>query len=223
MVRLGMSRLELGNEVCGHKLITGTQLYLSGQDKVASITCSDFLQTNRDYVKRFLASNNTSEGFGIDWEKFATWAFKQDGTRLVEQFKRKYGKFEMFDMTKLSSFEALRNDSGGYDVITSEYALCEGTQDLEGYEAVIGEVNKLLKVGGTFLLMDLLRQTYWAPDPNNSKTRCPTVWVDIDWLKGVLMKQGFRVEQASIHYCHDIPSEAFNAEGYFALWATKIN
>ena len=195
---------------------------MAGQEKVTSITCSDFLQSNRDYIKRFLTCEDTSQGFGLDWEKFSAWAFEQDGAQLVQNFKKKCEAVEMIDMSDLSTFVPLRNKGVVYQMVTSECAFCEGAKDLSGYEAVIREVNKLLEIGGTFLLVDLLKETYWAPDPNNPRERCPTVFVDLDWVRKALINQGFRIEQFSVRYCGRIPVEIFDAEGFFCLWATKL-
>ena len=202
--------------------ITGTHLYLSSHKKVTSMTFSDYLDQNIQYLNKFLTSEGHSEeDFGVDWVKFANWAFNEDGKKLVTSLRQKVEKVVKYDLADSATFETFHKD-GPFQIVTSEYALSEGVPDLEGYEGLLGKANKLLDIGGSLIFIDVLRETYWIPNPAKPEEVFPSVPVEPDWLKGALVRQGFRVEQIALNYCSEIPYDIFDAEGFFAVWATKV-
>jgi len=200
----------------------GNMMFASGFDQVSEVVCSDFLEANRDYINR-VVSDSTSCNF--NWSGFCKWAYGNE--QLVQSFQRKCRNMAFVDMSSeqdgFEQIEQLSPPSGAlFDVITSEWAFCEGARDLDNYEAVIARCHKLLNKGGSLILLDLLEQTFWVPDGTKPDRRVPTVKVSQGWLCDCLKRNGFAIEQLMLQFYENTDCPYFDAKGNVLVWATKL-
>ena len=112
-------------------------MYTSGFDNVSEIVCCDFLETNRRYVEKIISQGTQATDEVFDWKKWTQWAYGNPD--LVESFRRKCKQVSFVDMCDKNGkgFEQLETSGKLFDLITSEWAICEGTCDLASYEKVI--------------------------------------------------------------------------------------
>ena len=133
--------------------ITGNVMFASGFDNVSEIVCSDFLETNRTYVKGLISGEARSKYIGFDWEKLTEWAY--GNSSLVESFRKKCKKVAFVDMSEESGkgYEEIEESGTEFDLITSEWAFCEGTRDLVNYEEVIKKLDCLSLISYVFYIV----------------------------------------------------------------------
>ena len=113
-------------------------MYTSGFDKVSEIVCSDFLEANRNYIKRIISGTH-NKTTGLNWERFTEQAYGK--SNFVQSFRTKCQQVAFVDMSDESGkgFAEIEESGQKFDLITSEFAFCEGTRDLTNYEDVIAK------------------------------------------------------------------------------------
>ncbi|XP_075248313.1 phenylethanolamine N-methyltransferase-like [Convolutriloba macropyga] len=202
--------------------VCGNVMYTSGFDNVSEIVCCDFLETNRRYVEKIISQGTQATDEVFDWKKWTQWAYGNPD--LVESFRRKCKQVSFVDMCDKNGkgFEQLETSGKLFDLITSEWAICEGTCDLASYEKVIRKCNSLLRKGGAFILLEVLEESFWVPDGSKPDVRYPRVKVSQEWLLDCLKRNGFAVNTILLHYYDSNNLPYFDAKGNILVWATKL-
>ena len=197
-------------------------MYISAFEKVESIICSDYVESNQNYIKDIIFAPTSEQNGRFNWSQFMSIVYGDKNTKFVETFREKCRKVSHVDLSCLSEGLSDVESSGPYNIITSEWTFSEGTKDLTEYEELLKRCNNMLTVGGALLVEDVLEETFSTPEFGEIDIKYPSVWISEPWIRDAMVRQGFVVEQINLFYNNERNSPHFDGLGEIFVWATKI-
>ena len=135
--------------------------------------------------------------------------------------RKKLSKLQKLDFQNLAEVVL---PQASYDVIVAEYCLAESCKDKDDYTKILHFINRSMVENGSFLLVELLEQTYWKTyDKSGNLNQLAHVSVTYDWLIEAIKNAGFLIEETSCLLFPKRPQEFFDAKGNVSIWATKVS
>jgi len=175
---------------------------ISAATRVDEIHFADYLDTNLDEVRRWLAD----EPLAFDWDDFIRTALEiETGGSCVDQDVERRAREIRACVTRVMSCDASRTPPIArphrlYDVLSTSFCAESATSDRAQWQAYMANIVSVLKPGGWLVMSALEGATRYAVGPH----AFPAVNVSARDLADLLEKLGF--PRAGIEI-HSIPAD----------------
>ncbi|XP_071384530.1 phenylethanolamine N-methyltransferase [Centroberyx affinis] len=191
-------------DVSGELLVdvgSGPTLYqvLSGCEVFGKVLLTDFLEVNRQELKRWLQGQG---GCSLDWTPYLQHVCKLEG-RQPSAWTEKAARLRLVvsDILPIDvhcprplSPDAL--PSAGADCVVSCFCLESVSPDLAAFTRALGHIRRLLRPGGHLLLIGALGESYYLGGPG---VKIPVVPLDEAQVCGSLKESGYTLIRLEVY------------------------
>ncbi|XP_071770921.1 phenylethanolamine N-methyltransferase [Centroberyx gerrardi] len=191
-------------DVSGELLVdvgSGPTLYqvLSGCEVFGKVLLTDFLEVNRQELKRWLQDQG---GCSLDWTPYLQHVCKLEGRR-PSAWTEKAARLRLVvsDILPIDvhcprplSPDAL--PSAGADCLVSCFCLESVSPDLAAFTRALGHIRGLLRPGGHLLLIGALGESYYLGGPG---VKIPVVPLDEAQVCASLKESGFTLIRLEVY------------------------
>nr|QNG40896.1 phenylethanolamine N methyltransferase 2 [Hofstenia miamia] len=207
---------------CGPSVVN--MLSAAAFPQITSVEGSDFLSSNLDYLK---ISINSEGKQGYNYTKiieFINSMNEQRGHLNLNNYfiplkdKCLPENFVKYDMSLEDIFCGRKMQWGTYDVVVSTMFLTDAVPSKGHYRNVLRTVNRMLKLGGTFCLLDFLNQSFWTPCIKGMQ-KLSAVPINLQFLEKSLPATGFEIEEMRV--IHHEENKFCNGDKVACVRATK--
>uniref|UniRef100_A0A8C6TKS0 Phenylethanolamine N-methyltransferase n=1 Tax=Neogobius melanostomus TaxID=47308 RepID=A0A8C6TKS0_9GOBI len=166
---------------------SGPTLYqvLSGCEVFSKVLLTDFLEVNRQELKRWLQG----EGSSLDWTPYIQYVCKLEGRSPSEWTEKAARLREVVS-------DVLPIDVHRADCLVSCFCLESVSPDLDTFTKALGHISKLLRPGGHLLLIGALQESYYFGGPG---VKIPVVPLNEAQVCGSLQEQGFTLIRLEVY------------------------
>ena len=191
--------------------------YAAQKEQISFINSTEFAKINIDYVTQVV---NDFKSTNFDWTGYAEKALgnKIDADSFFATLKAKFGGCHFLDLKK-PSCDVI---GGNYDVIICELTLSDLAQTLDEFSVMLKFINSLMKVGGLFIFMDHIDESWWRLSETKPVVKC--LPVSYEWLKNELQVVGFDIHEVSVlpKPIEDPLENIHSSKGLMTFRTTKI-
>ncbi|XP_030019198.1 phenylethanolamine N-methyltransferase [Sphaeramia orbicularis] len=190
-------------DVSGELLVdigSGPTLYqvLSGCEVFNKVLLTDFLEVNRQELKRWLQA----EGGSLDWTPYLQHVCKLEGRRPSE-WREKAAKLRQvisdilpIDVHRPQPLAPGALPSAGADCLVSCFCLESVSPDLAAFTRALGHIQKLLRPNGHLLLIGALGESYYFGGPG---VKIPVVPLNEAQVCASLQQSGFTLIRLEVY------------------------
>ncbi|XP_034050478.1 phenylethanolamine N-methyltransferase [Thalassophryne amazonica] len=203
---------------------SGPTLYqvLSGCEVFDKVILTDFLEVNRQELKRWLQDK---DGSNFDWSPFLKHVCQLEG-RDPSAWKEKAARLRQVvrgifpvDVHSPQPLAPSVVPPGGADCLVSCFCLESASPDLATFSTALGNIQKLLRSGGHLLLIGTLEMSYYL---GSADLKIPTFPVTEAEICASLKDNGFTLIRLEVFTLFsDMKVGADDAAGVFFVKAKK--
>ncbi|XP_072312255.1 phenylethanolamine N-methyltransferase [Eucyclogobius newberryi] len=179
---------------------TGPTLYqvLSGCEVFNKVILTDFLEVNRQELKKWLQG----EGGSLDWTPYIQYVCKLEG-RSPSAWKEKAARLREvvsdvlpIDVHRAQPMAPDALPSQGADCLVSCFCLESVSPDMDTFTKALGHISKLLRPGGHLLLIGALQESYYFGGPG---VKIPVVPLNEAQVCASLQEQGYSLIRLEVY------------------------
>ncbi|KAM9817016.1 LOW QUALITY PROTEIN: phenylethanolamine N-methyltransferase-like [Neosynchiropus ocellatus] len=149
---------------------SGPTLYqvLSGCEIFCQVVLTDFLEVNRQALRRWLQDEN---GCGLDWTPYLQHVCKLEGrrptawTEKAAKLRKVITDVLPVDVHRPHPLDPEALPPSGADCLVSCFCLESVSPDLATFTKALGHIQKLLRPGGHLMLIGALGESYYFGGP----------------------------------------------------------
>uniref|UniRef100_A0A3B3Z765 Uncharacterized protein n=1 Tax=Periophthalmus magnuspinnatus TaxID=409849 RepID=A0A3B3Z765_9GOBI len=211
------------NKIGGDLLIdvgSGPTLYqvLSGCEVFSKVLLTDFLEVNRQELKKWLKG----EGGSLDWTPYIQYVCKLEG-RSPSEWKEKAARLREvvsdvlpIDVHRAQPMASDALPSEGADCLVSCFCLESVSPDLDTFTKALGHIGTLLRSEGHLLLIGALQESYYFGGPG---VKIPVVPLNEAQVCAALQDYYCTITIPQCHWPLQPPSTFTHSPySYWAMW-----
>ncbi|XP_060643249.2 nicotinamide N-methyltransferase-like [Anolis sagrei] len=204
----GDTLIDIGSGPSIHQL-------LSACESFKEIIVSDFLEQNREEMKKWLKKDPET----FNWAPVLKYVCQLEGDRekwmeKEEKLRKAIKQVLKCDVTMANPFDPVQVDPA--DCVLSTYCAEGACGDLPSYQSAMKNVGSLVKPGGHLILVVALEETFYMVGPH--KFSC--LYLTPEMVEDVLKGAGFDVVSSEV-LVFDYPAAITDAKATLFLVAQK--
>ncbi|XP_003228832.1 nicotinamide N-methyltransferase [Anolis carolinensis] len=206
----GDTLIDIGSGPTIHQL-------LSACESFKEIIVSDFLEQNREVMKKWLKKDPET----FDWAPVLKYVCQLEGDRekwmeKEEKLRKTIKQVLKCDVTWANPFDPIEVHPA--DCVLSTYCIEAASKDLPTYHSAMKNVGSLVKPGGHLILVVALEETYYMVGPN----KFSSLYLAPEMVRDVLKGAGFDVVSSEV-FLHDVPLAISDIKASLFIVAQKPN